>query len=422
MKISILIGVAMAVLLFALPAAASDVTLNIFGNANEDETINMQDVTYTELIILEYRDETELADGKHDGKINMQDVTQIELVILGKEKELTFVDRAGEAVTVEKPVERIVVLTHNSHIAESLRALGVIDRVVGVSDNFQPGGYAHPEIFFPVLSTTQNCGKFEEPDLETILTLGPDVIHTDITEWSSDETEKVPGVTVVYMDVQFQEAVNNLRILGYIYDRRDEAEEYIDWCAGWIDEIKARTDGLTDDDKPRVLLPGYYWKEIYGDAPYAGGSPQHALILAAGGINLGAELGDMWCADADNEWVIEQNPDIFNIQSWGVGGYGVDDTTLTAAVVEDFISSHPEFAEISAVKNGRVNVWDTQSVAYGGASGLIGTVYYAKIFHPELFDDMDTQAIHQEYLTEFQGLGYDLDEHGVFVYPPLEVS
>ena len=67
---------------------SGDYTLPIFGNANEDDFINMQDVTYTELIILEYRDRTELSDAKHDGKINMQDVTQIELITLGKQKEI----------------------------------------------------------------------------------------------------------------------------------------------------------------------------------------------------------------------------------------------------------------------------------------------------------------------------------------------
>ncbi|MEA1906404.1 MAG: ABC transporter substrate-binding protein, partial [Euryarchaeota archaeon] len=72
MKTSILAGITI-MLLLALPAAASDYTLEIFGNANEDDTINMQDVTYTELIILEYRDKTELSDAKYDGKINMQD-------------------------------------------------------------------------------------------------------------------------------------------------------------------------------------------------------------------------------------------------------------------------------------------------------------------------------------------------------------
>ena len=34
-----------------------------------------------------------------------------------------------------------------------------------------------------------------------------------------------------------------------------------------------------------------------------------------------------------------------------------------------------------------------------------------------LIGHMDPQFIHQEYLTEFHGLKYNLSEHGVFVYP-----
>jgi iron complex transport system substrate-binding protein len=41
----------------------------------------------------------------------------------------------------------------------------------------------------------------------------------------------------------------------------------------------------------------------------------------------------------------------------------------------------------------------------------------AKWFHPDLFKDLDPQSIHQEYLTRFQGLDYDLSKQGVFVYP-----
>ena len=39
----------MSLLLLVLSAGASGYTLGIFGNANEDDTINMQDVTFTEL-------------------------------------------------------------------------------------------------------------------------------------------------------------------------------------------------------------------------------------------------------------------------------------------------------------------------------------------------------------------------------------
>ena len=120
-----------AVISGAIPAAASDYTLGIFGNANEDDTVNMQDVTYTELIILERRDRTELSDAKYDGKINMQDVTQIELVILGKEKELTLLDFTDRIVTVKKPVERVIVGDKNTTL---VFIEYYWDRVVGRSD------------------------------------------------------------------------------------------------------------------------------------------------------------------------------------------------------------------------------------------------------------------------------------------------
>jgi iron complex transport system substrate-binding protein len=53
---------------------------------------------------------------------------------------------------------------------------------------------------------------------------------------------------------------------------------------------------------------------------------------------------------------------------------------------------------------------------YGGAQHFMGIGYLAKWFHPDLFEDLDPKAIHQEYLTEFQGLDYKLEEHGTFVY------
>jgi iron complex transport system substrate-binding protein len=41
----------------------------------------------------------------------------------------------------------------------------------------------------------------------------------------------------------------------------------------------------------------------------------------------------------------------------------------------------------------------------------------AEWFHPTLFSDLDPQAIHQQYLTDFMRIDYDLSEHGVFAYP-----
>ena len=147
----------------------------------------------------------------------------------------------------------------------------------------------------------------------------------------------------------------------------------------------------------------------------------HQMCDIAGGIDIAEGLSGTW-PTVDAEWVIDQDPDIIVAQSFSAyipSGCGVDDPSEMAAAREDILN-RPELAEVIAVKTGDAYMMAFLDIATGGSGCLIGTAYMAKWFHPELFDDLDPQAIHQEYMTEFQGLDYDLDEHGVFVYPPVE--
>ena len=99
-KVVLLVGLALCTMLLVSPALASDVdTLEIYGNANEDDTIDMRDLTYVKLIFFGKKPETELADAKYDGKINPLDFIQIKLIIVGKEKELTVIDGADRIAT-----------------------------------------------------------------------------------------------------------------------------------------------------------------------------------------------------------------------------------------------------------------------------------------------------------------------------------
>ena len=70
--------------------------------------------------------------------------------------------------------------------------------------------------------------------------------------------------------------------------------------------------------------------------------------------------------------------------------------------------------KVSAVENKKVYVIIKEIT---GGKHFLAIVYAAKWFYPGLFKDLDPNAIHQRYLTEFQGLDFDLDKHGVFVYP-----
>jgi iron complex transport system substrate-binding protein len=126
----VLVGLALCTMLLVSPALASDTgTLEIYGNANEDDTIDMRDLTYVKLIFFGKKPETELADAKYDGKINPRDFIQVKLIIVGQENELTVVDTVGQDVTIDKPLLRIAVLNWNT--LEVMRSLKQEKEITG---------------------------------------------------------------------------------------------------------------------------------------------------------------------------------------------------------------------------------------------------------------------------------------------------
>ncbi|MGB9842328.1 MAG: ABC transporter substrate-binding protein, partial [Candidatus Bathyarchaeales archaeon] len=78
-------------------------------------------------------------------------------------------------------------------------------------------------------------------------------------------------------------------------------------------------------------------------------------------------------------------------------------------------------ASVNAFKNNRVYIiaGDFRNNAMGG---VLGAVYLSKVLYPNLFSDWNPQAIHQEYITKFLRLNYNLDVHGVFLYPALNIN
>jgi len=413
MKINtILAGIAMSLLLLTLPAAASDHTLGVFGNANEDDTINMQDVTYTELIILEYKDATKLADAKYDNRINMQDVTQIELVILGKEKELTVLDSTDRTVTVKMPVERVIPL-HMRH-AGTVCVLGADDAVVGVDSTVISRGR-----LFPELSTLPSIGTVRAPDLEQILMLDPDLVIT-FTNFPDPTTleDKLPDtVPVVRMDLSRVDSLpGEVAMLGYVLGSGEVAEDYLAWYEGYVNMVKERVADIADEDKVTVFMERE--KTTGGDSlvrwAYASETGYTDLCTVAGGINI-AEEHIEYHGDVEVEWVIEQNPKVITGLSYN-GGYEIDDDTAMREYYEE-IKNLPGFENIMAAQKDRVHIISGDFSI--GAQLPIGIVTTAKWLYPDRFDDLDPDEIHEEFLTEFMRIEYNLDEWGVFVYPGM---
>jgi iron complex transport system substrate-binding protein len=422
-KRSVVIAIVLcSVFLVALPTitAEDDYVLGVYGNANEDDTIDMRDLTYVKLIFFGERPETELADAKYDGKINPLDFVQIKLIIVGEEKELTIVDSADRIMTVKKPVKRVIV--YMPSMAEAIQIIDATDKVVGVGSIVAgEGKWKETEKVFPVLSNLPACGSQMGMDYEAVLNLNPDVVINFGWCHPDEAQEHLPGITVIALNfVKFSDIEEEFRKLGYILDKRDEAEVFLEWNKGYLDTVNDRIEALSDDEKPTVYYSGpmAWFYKTSGKGSHAG---LYETSVIAGGRNIAAVLppSGSWIT-VDPEWVVEQNPDIIVTPAWPdiEGGYATDNPSGMKER-RDSVMNRPELAEVTAVKNGSVFVCNYDILA-SPACYAIAMVYHAKWFHPDLFDDLDPQAIHQEYVDQFKRIDFNVYEHGVFVYPPLE--
>ena len=393
-------------------ASEDDYVLGVYGNANEDDTIDMRDLTYVKLIFFGKKPETELADAKYDGKINPLDFIQIKLIIVGREKELTAIDSRKNIKTFKLPITRIIALDDND--GEPLRLLGAEDLVVGVGTSL----VTH-DIILPKMSKLPLVGGgFDGIDYEKVLTLKPDLFMAPAA-WPLEGLEEKlepAGVQVLLLNFHvITETIEDVRKVGYLIDKVDKAEEFAEFHDDAVDNIRARTDGLSEDKKPRVFIINF-WGYQGGIGLTTGKGTKHDYMCNyAGGINIARDLGGS--TKVDPEWVLEQNPDIIITCVYGKGqGYGAEDTTKMKAV-RDEIMNLPGWDNIKAVKNGNVYTISTD-LTQSGLIGFIATAYWAKWFLPDLFEDLDPEAIHQEYVDRFIRIDYDV-KNGVFVYPPL---
>jgi iron complex transport system substrate-binding protein len=402
-----------------IAAAEDDFVLGVYGNANEDDTIDMRDLTYVKLIFFGERPETELADAKYDGEINPLDFVQIKLIIVGKEKELTLLQYIGyppdftkKAVTVPMPIERIVVVS--SYAAEAVCAFGTQDKVVGVADYTKNIGEL--KVF---LKDKHSVGKHccRDWDIEKIIGLKPDIVLAFSFKSFPDLEEPLNAadIPLVQVDIyQTKKYSREIRNLGWLMDNKERAEELINFEQRHIDLIKERVNDLKPEEKTRVyycLGAGYYGVPTHTSGK---GTAKQTDIELCGGINIFDDLEGHYVV-VDSEAVIIRNPQVIFADTWcgaatGALGYDITDTSSVEKVRTETIMNYPGFDHIDAVKNGRVYFVSSDA---SSVHQCIWLSYLAKYFYPELFEDVDPVAIHKEWLETFLGIEYK----GVYAYP-----
>ena len=324
-----------------------------------------------------------------------------------------IVDDDKQETTLYRPVERVVVAY--AHPYTLLRAIEATDKVVA--------GISFRSELYPDFVGLPPVGSAWAIDFEELIKHQPDLVF--IRPRKVDEYDKIkdlnPNIAVVrihcYQSWDATNYVEDTRQLGYLLDKEEEAEEFIDYYEGFMDMLEEETSAIPEEDKPRVYYEGASFAGYPTYKSGGSGGQFDTFIVLGGGINIFSDItGDY--TEVSGEDVIRLDPEIIIKQTgYDPGGYLRDDVTELREI-RDEIMNRDELWNVTAVKNGEVYVLPADINCCGAAGGryFLGIAYFAKCLHPDM--DIDPTAFHQEFITRFQWMDYDLSTHGVFVYHP----
>jgi iron complex transport system substrate-binding protein len=272
----------------------------------------------------------------------------------------TFTDDMGREINIDKIPQRIV--SHVPNITEILFALGLEERVVGVSDYCN-----YPE----EAELKSSVGNYFNPSIENIVALDPDLVLTDGHSENILPQLDSLGITYVVINPDDIDGIlRNIELIGRFSATEKRAREIIEDIE---DRILQVTTKVKDATQVRVF---YMFDATDLNNPWTAGPGSFAdsLITMAGGENIAAQAQGAW-VQFSLEAVVASDPEIIILPA----KHG------TASISPEVLKEHPTWREITAVKQDRIYIIDGDLVDRPGPRIVQGLEKIAEIVHPELF-------------------------------------
>ncbi|GAB6102212.1 hypothetical protein JCM16138_14350 [Thermococcus atlanticus] len=279
---------------------------------------------------------------------------------------ITVTDFANRKVTIMKEPRRIVSLAPS--ITETLYFLGVLDRVVGVTqfDDYPPN----------VKEGRTIVGGFGSPNIEVIASLKPDlIIATSMDMRYLNQLQQIAPVIVIDPK-NIDEIYTSIELLGKVLGDEGRAEKVVSEMKAKISEISSRVKGLPE--------PGVFYIVWNNPLMTAGANTFiNDLIRLAGGRNIFSDIKG-W-KSVSMEQVLARNPGIIIL------------TPHCGMSVSDVYKS--ELSKTDAAKHGRVIMIENENVLVRPSPRIVeGLEELAKAIHPEAFGGKYPLTV-----TDFEG-------------------
>lgn len=187
-----------------------------------------------------------------------------------------FTDSLGREVLVPYQPNRIISLSPS--ITETLYALNVENRVVGVSDdcNYPLNVFDKPKM-----------GRYSTPNLESIAALNPDLIISSYSSWSAEKIATIESLGYSFIIITastINDSIDNIGIIANLTNVDSKGIELINSLKTDLETITNETEVLTNGQLKSVYFE--LFKTVNGVGAVMVLSHLNNMIKLAGGTNI----------------------------------------------------------------------------------------------------------------------------------------
>lgn len=301
---------------------------------------------------------------------------------------IDIVDIEGRIVHFEQPVERIVDCTGlgGTRLLIQLESEALIVGMTDQARNSITGTGPSRVAFHPTskaakdmdASAIQSIGTYNEPNIQEIIALNPDVIligwgGAQLADTLRDQTG-IKTVCIGRMDGRFD--YDLLTIVGQLVGKEERAQRLIEYTQEKLKIITDVTSQIKIEDKKRVYL--WIYPKI-GTPPRAIGS--YDALIHAGAINVASEENSK-LFETTKEQIIQWHPDYIFLQ-------GFNEMMRESFYTTDVLENDEVLKHMDVIKAHQVHTFKGPNSDWDIAVELTEVFYIAKILYPDLFEDLD---------------------------------
>ena len=325
---------------------------------------------------------------------------------------VTITDITGREVTVEGPVQRVILSDFRQVIGLSLIDHSLGARIVGAGSKSRVGPELRMKLEerFPGITTVPELAESGSSlSAEQVIALDPDlVILSDpagpVTLQLVDQLERadIPAIFIDFRINPYENTLPSLRIAAAALGSGQQAEAFIAFYRRHRDRVTDRTAELT---KPPSVLMHLQATQVRQCCMSLSDVSLGRFITAAGGLNIGAEVIPGTFAQIAPEYVLAYQPDIYIAtggrqleQDFGlIVGPGISPELARTSLTN--LTNSPILRDLDAVAEGRsYGLWHS---IHNSPLNIIALELLAKWIHPEPFADLDPDQTLDEINARF---------------------